>query len=155
MFSKILVPLDGNTEAETALPFAAEIAKRFGASVVLLQVTPGYGQIIGATAAESFGASGSVQAAADIAVAAESAASAYLDAIRSKFGTPDWQTVVGEGGQASTIVEQAHAADADLIVMATHARSGLKRLFLGSVSSDVIRDAGIPVLVVHREQDEE
>jgi nucleotide-binding universal stress UspA family protein len=63
--------------------------------------------------------------------------------------------VVGEGSNASTIIEQAHAASADLIVMATHARSGLKRLFLGSVSSDVIREAGIPVLVVHREDIEE
>ena len=109
MFSKILVPLDGNTEAEVAIPVAAEVAKRFGAQIVLLQVTPGYGQIIGATAAESFGASGSVQAAADIAVAAESAASAYLDAVRTKYGTKDWLTVVGEGQNATTIVEQAKA----------------------------------------------
>jgi nucleotide-binding universal stress UspA family protein len=155
MFSKILVPLDGNETAEAAIPFAAEMAKRFESGVVLLQVTPGYGQIIGATAAESFGASGSVQAAADIAVAAESAASAYLDAVRTKYGIAAWQTIVGEGNNASSIVEQAHAVGADLIVMATHARSGLKRLFLGSVSEDVIRNAGIPVLVVHSEVDDD
>jgi nucleotide-binding universal stress UspA family protein len=39
--------------------------------------------------------------------------------------------------------------------MATHGRSGLKRLFLGSVSEDVIRHAGVPVLVVHSDEDAE
>jgi nucleotide-binding universal stress UspA family protein len=150
MFSKILVPLDGTPEAEAALAPAAELAKRFDSSVVLLEVTPGYGQIIGATAAESFGASGSVGAAAEVAVAAENAASSYLDGIRMKYGTEAWQTIVAEGNSGTAIAEQATALGADLIVMATHARSGLKRLFLGSVADDVIRRSqGIPVLVVH------
>ena len=70
MFSKILIPLDGTDEAETALIPAQEIARRFESTVVLVEVTPGYGQIIGATAAESFGASGSVAAAQEVAVAA-------------------------------------------------------------------------------------
>lgn len=154
MFEKIIVPLDGSDDSESAIAPAAEIARHFGSTVVLLQVTPGYGQVIGASAAESFGASGSVAAAAEAAVAAESAASSYLDAIRTKYGTPLWETIVGEGGSATAIIEHAHDADADLIVMATHARSGLRRLFLGSVAEDVIRHAGIPVLVVHREDTE-
>lgn len=155
MFSKILVPLDGTPESEAVLAPTAEIAKRFDSTVVLVEVTPGYGQIIGATAAESFGASGSVAAAQEIAVAAENAASSYLDAIRTKYGTPLWQTVVAEGNSASTIVEQAREHGADLIVMATHARMGLARLFLGSVSEDVIRKCGIPVLVVHSDLTDE
>ena len=154
MFSNILVPVDGNPEAEAALPVAAEIAKKFNATVVLLEVTPGYGQIIGATAAESFGASGSIQAAAEIAAAVESAASAYLDALRSRYGTPNWQTVVAEGHSSTAIVEQAKKSGTDLIVMATHARSGLMRLFLGSVAEDVIRGAGVPVLVVHSSEED-
>ncbi|MCZ2109112.1 MAG: universal stress protein [Dehalococcoidia bacterium] len=155
MFSKILVPLDGTPESEAALGPTAEIAKRFDSTVVLVQVTPGYGQIIGATAAESFGASGSVAAAQEIAVAAESAASSYLDAIRTKYGTSTWETVVAEGNSSDTIVEQARGHAADLIVMATHARKGLARLFLGSVSEDVIRKCGIPVLVVHADLTDE
>lgn len=155
MFEKIIVPLDGSEDSEAAIGPAAEIARRFGSTVTLLQVTPGYGQIVGASAAESFGASGSVAAAAEAAVAAESAASSYLDSVRTKYGTPLWETVVGEGSSAHAIIDQAHSEDADLIVMATHARSGLKRLFLGSVAEDVIRNAGIPVLVVHREDEGE
>lgn len=155
MFSKILVPLDGTPESEAALAPTGEIAKRFDSTVVLVQVTPGYGAIIGATAAESFGASGSVAAAQEVAVAAENAASSYLDAIRMKYGTPLWQTVVAEGNSSDTIVEQAREQGADLIVMATHARKGLARLFLGSVAEDVIRKCGIPVLVVHLDEEDE
>lgn len=149
MFSKILVPLDGTPECEAALVPAIEIAKKFNSAVTLLSVTAGYGTILGASAAESFGSSGSVAAAAAVAEANEDVAGAYLDGIRSERGTPAWETVLAEGNSADEIVAQARSLGADLIVMATHARSGLKRLFIGSVSEDVIRRCGIPVLVVH------
>lgn len=156
MFSKILIPLDGTLECESALAPAIELAKKFDSAVVLLSVTPGYGTILGATAAESFGSSGSVAAAAAVAEAGEEVAGAYLDGIRATQGTPAWETVLAEGDSADEIVHQAKASGADLIVMATHARGGLKRLFIGSVSEDVIRKCGIPVLVVHtlEEQDD-
>lgn len=152
MFSKILIPLDGTDDSEAAIAPAMEIAARFNSAIVLVEVTPGYGQILGATAAESFGASGSVAAAQEVALAAESAASAYLDAVREKYGHGEWECVTAEGGSSNAIVEQARATGADLIVMATHARTGLKRLFLGSVAEDVIRHCGIPVLVVHSDE---
>lgn len=155
MFSTILVPLDGSDASETAIPPAAEIAKRFGSSIILVQVTPGYGTVIGATAAETFGSSGSVAAAQETAIAAEEAASAYLDAVRQEYGAPEWHTMIAEGDSSDAIVESAHQTNADLIVMATHARSGLKRLFLGSIVEDVIRHSGVPVLVVYRESAEE
>jgi len=155
MFTKILIPLDGTLGSEAAMLPAVEVAKRFDADVVLLEVTPGYGQLLGATAAEQFGSQGSVAAAAEVAVAAETAASAYLDAIRSEYGNLRWQTIVAEGNSADAIVEQARALDVNLIVMATHARSGLKRLFIGSVAEDVIRKCGIPVLVVHADDSDE
>jgi nucleotide-binding universal stress UspA family protein len=154
MFSKILIPLDGTDEAEAALEPATEIAKRFNSNVVLLQVTPGYGQIIGASAAESFGASGSIEAAATVAQAAESAASSYLDSLRGKYGNPEWQILVGEGGAGTAIADTSVKLGVDLIVMATHARKGIKRPCLGRVADDVIRHVGIPVLVVQMPDDE-
>ena len=149
MFSKILIPLDGTPECEAALVPAIELARKFDSAVILLSVTAGYGNILGATAAESFGSSGSVAAAAAVAEANEDVAAAYLEGIRQSHGAPAWQTVLAEGNSADEIVDHARELGADLIVMATHARSGLKRLFIGSVSEDVIRKCGIPVLVVH------
>ena len=60
-------------------------------------------------------------------------------------------THVAKGRSAGVIVEYAQSAEIDLIVMATHGRAGLGRLFLGSVTDEVIRRAGIPVLVTHAE----
>lgn len=153
MFTKILIPLDGSPESEAALVPAIELAKKFDSAVVLLSVTAGYGTILGATAAESFGSSGSVAAAAAVAEANEEVAGLYLDGIRQALGTPAWETVLAEGNSADEIVEQARKVGADLIVMATHARGGLKRFFIGSVSEDVIRKCGIPVLVVHTDDE--
>jgi nucleotide-binding universal stress UspA family protein len=52
------------------------------------------------------------------------------------------------GDPADRIVEQAARVDADVIVLATHGRTGLKRLLLGSVAEKVVRLAGCPVFVM-------
>lgn len=53
------------------------------------------------------------------------------------------------------ILEKADELDADLIVMGSHGRRGVRRLFLGSVAEEVVRSATCPVLTVHRPEDEE
>ena len=55
---------------------------------------------------------------------------------------------------ASAILRDAEDHHADVIVMGTHGRGGLKRFFLGSVAEQVIRESCIPVLIVRGEQDE-
>lgn len=152
MFEKILVPLDGTDSAEAALDVAKEIAAKFDSTIVLVHVTPGYEAAVGATLAEPFGAAGAVGAAIEAEKAAEASAAGYLKAVCEEHGA-NWATMVVEGDSATAIADTADATGANLIVMATHARSGLKRLFLGSVSDDVIKKAGIPVLVVHREEE--
>ena len=153
MFEKILVPLDGTDSAEAALEVAREMAAKFGSTLVLVHVAPGYEAAVGATMAEPFGAAGAVGAAIEAEKAAEASAAEYLTAVREEYGTPEWSTMVVEGDSATAIADTVDATGADLVVMATHARKGLKRFFLGSVSDDVIRRVGVPVLVVHREED--
>ena len=55
---------------------------------------------------------------------------------------------VGMGDPAFAILEQAHASQADLIVMGTHGRGGLSRFLMGSVSHSVLHQAACPVLIV-------
>jgi nucleotide-binding universal stress UspA family protein len=50
---------------------------------------------------------------------------------------------------ASAMIETAKSRGCDLIVMGSHGRRGLRRLFLGSQTSEVLADASVPVLVVH------
>lgn len=51
----------------------------------------------------------------------------------------------------ATLVEDARAWDADLIVMSTHGWSGLKRLLLGSVAEGLMRISSVPVLLIRRD----
>ncbi|HEX6031983.1 MAG TPA: universal stress protein [Tepidiformaceae bacterium] len=155
MFQKILVPLDGTDEAEAALEYAKEIGKRFNSQMVIIHVAPGYEAAVGATLAEPFGAAGSVGAAIEAEKAAEASAAGYLQAVREEYGAPEWTMMVVEGDSATAIADTAKSTGADLVVMATHARRGFKRFFLGSVADDVIRRVHVPVMVVHREEGEE
>jgi nucleotide-binding universal stress UspA family protein len=63
---------------------------------------------------------------------------------------PEISVVESIGGPASElIVEQARKWPADLIVMGTHGRRGLRRFAMGSDAESVVRDTPVPVLVVH------
>lgn len=61
------------------------------------------------------------------------------------------EPLVREGPAAETIVQVAEQKDVDLIVMATHGRSGVRRFVLGSVTEKVIRTAPCPVLAIRSE----
>jgi nucleotide-binding universal stress UspA family protein len=50
---------------------------------------------------------------------------------------------------ASAMIETAKSRGCDLIVMGSHGRRGLRKLFLGSQTSEVLADESVPVLVVH------
>jgi nucleotide-binding universal stress UspA family protein len=60
--------------------------------------------------------------------------------------------VIEEGEAAAAIVKEAEDRGADVIVVGSHGRTGVKRLFLGSVSERVVRHAHCPVLVIHSEE---
>ena len=80
---------------------------------------------------------------------AEAALEALLRETRGRNAAPvPTRIVVREGLVAKTIVEEAELEDAELIVMGTHARTGLPHLLLGSVAERVMRTAARPVLTV-------
>lgn len=135
---RILVPLDGGREAETALPAAVERAKASGASLYLLYVLAVPSPIIEASASPRRRA------------AAERAAR-YLAAARRRIGTDtavDVSTAIWSGSAAAAIVKAADLIEADLIVMARRGRTGAPRALVGSVIERVLRATRRPVLVV-------
>ena len=62
----------------------------------------------------------------------------------------DLTSYVGFGAPADQIVEYAEKNNIDLIVMGTHGRSGIEKMWLGSVTEKVLRHAHCPVLVVRQ-----
>lgn len=67
---------------------------------------------------------------------------------KAHFPGKDVQTLVYEGRPAEKIVETAKELGVDMIVMGTHGREGLDRLFFGSVANEVVRTAECPVLTI-------
>ena len=137
-FVKILVPLDGSALAETALWKAAEIAD--GAMISLLR------------AAETDTLPGADSPEAQVAALRE--AQEYLRRIVKRLegeGMSRVEARVWYGPPAAAIVGAARTEKVDLIVMATHGRSGLEHLVLGSVAESVLRGTPVPVLVVRPE----
>jgi nucleotide-binding universal stress UspA family protein len=67
----------------------------------------------------------------------------------AKLAQPhDVTTQLRLGGASEEIVRAAAELDADLIVVGTHGRTGVRRMLLGSVAEAIVRKAGCPVLVV-------
>ena len=148
MYSRILLPLDGSKLAEAALHHASAMARRFQASLLLLEVvTPA----TFAATMDSFSASpAELTLAAEAEEISESSAEEYLAEVahRPELKGIPVQTEVVEGLAAEEIIRIAKASEIDLIVMSTHGRSGIRRLVFGSVADQVLREAGLPILLI-------
>jgi len=137
---RILVPLDGSDLARQALPLATELAMCANAEVMLLT----------AVVPPISGAPSGIPAYND-------ALMALSDPLLEELGTLAGELqqqqvpirpVAASGLPAETIVDQAVRRHADLIVLASHGYSGLRRWVLGSVTDKVMRAATTPVVVV-------
>lgn len=141
MFSHILVPIDGSDCSLEALETAARFAREQQARLTVCTVVD-------------------PAKAASMAFGEATIAAACLDALDEEGRTlvhdaasriqPVWPADVAvlDGEPIDVIVDYAHRSEADLIIIGSHGRSGFQRLLLGSVAEGVVRNAGIPVLVV-------
>jgi len=143
--SKIILPLDGSNAAEAALPFAEELSKALGLEVILIQV-------IGVETTVRFGpmAPDSWPVPSDILQRLDVVASGYLKGLatelKNKGLTVQWEILRGSAGPR--IVEFAKETTDSLVAMTTHGRSGFRRWVMGSVTDEVVRHTGEPVLVM-------
>jgi nucleotide-binding universal stress UspA family protein len=153
MFKRLLVPLDGSRFASRALRYATEVAQRFGAEVVLIEVIKAATSVIDAGAPVGVSPVGSeiaVQAALEADKRNAARAKRYLSGkvrtMRSRHIQSSYQVLLGD--TAHSIIEFSEKENIDLVVMTTHGKSGLRRAVMGSVADVVIRESGKPVLVI-------
>ncbi len=138
MIRRILVPLDGSPIAERALPHAAALARAFGAQVLLLQVLAG----------ERRAGRWPVDAAEWRLRRRETVAYLGVLATRLKEAGLKARGEVAEGNVEETIVGEAIAKRADLIVVSSHGRGGFSDFGLGGTAAKVLVSAGVSLLVV-------
>ena len=153
MYNKILVPLDGSELAECVFPHVESIAKGCGVSnVVFVRVVePSYLPVAtGVAGGAIFTDEDAAKVRKDEDERNKKTAKQYLDDIK-KRGKYDGATLKAEvimGKPADSIAEYAEKKGVDLIVIATHGRSGISRWVYGSVADKVLRSACVPVLMV-------
>ncbi len=132
----ILVPLDGSPLAEQALPVAERLSHAISGHVILVRSV----QVFTFPGVD----------ARDAQVAALSAAQQYVDTQASRWRSAGLvvETGIPYGEAVAEILNEISIHQADLIVMATHGRSGVGRWLYGSVADEILRRAPVPVVLV-------
>ncbi len=145
MFKHFLVPVDGSDVSKKSLKKVAELASRDGAAITLAYVSDPMPPMIYSDSTMGYGVSQKDH---------QKACAAFAADVLKKS-----QTALGSGHKAKTlhianlnlaegILEAAKKAKADVIVMASHKRSGIKNILLGSETHEVIVHSKMPVLVL-------
>jgi nucleotide-binding universal stress UspA family protein len=127
MLKTILVPLDGSALAEEALPYACALSVPTAARLILMR------------------ASYALHTAELLKLAEDYLAPHVLNLRQRGF---EADSVVFDGEAGPGIVEEAARCHADLVVMATHGRTGPRHWILGSVAEAVLAACSVPVLLV-------
>ena len=146
-YRKILVAVDGSTASAKGLREALRLAKAEGAQLFILHVVdeyPAFAALDGMMA----GAPG-----ADLVPALKDGgkrvlAKAQVTAAKHKVRAKGILREMLSGPAAYPIVREAKKVGADLIVLGTHGRRGVRRLVLGSDAEQVVRTAPVPVLLI-------
>ncbi|ELZ57600.1 MULTISPECIES: universal stress protein [unclassified Haloferax] len=140
MYDHILLPTDGSDATDATIEHAATLAETYGATVHVLSVADSRNRF----ESPSAGIAPDVWEKSEL-DRAESAADAAIEALPEDVET---ERIVVEGVPHSTIVDYAADGDIDLVVMATHGRTGLDHYLVGSVTERVVRQSDAPVLTV-------
>ncbi|MDA9405030.1 universal stress protein [Bradyrhizobium sp. CCBAU 45389] len=150
MYTRILLSTDGSDVARNGIRHGIALAKALKAKVTVIAVTESLPIDYG-----SGHASGWIPSQQEIDsfdAACRERAGKLLDEARAmaeQAGISAELLHVPNAHPATAIIETAKSGGCDLIVMGSHGRRGLKKLFLGSQTSEVLADGSVPVLVVH------
>ena len=142
LIRKILVPIDFSPNAEEAMTWAIDLARRYDASLLVAHVV----QPVAWPASPD----GTMLTPSDLLATTRRELFESLGRTRDQIesaGIPT-ETELLDGIPAAALAALAHREGVDLIVMGTHGRSGLKHALLGSVAEKVLRAAPCPVLTV-------
>ena len=156
MYSHALVTTDGSEIASAALGHVPNVVGPEG-RVTVVEVVDTIGQVLAKTTPAGFELAGTAlldtNIAETIVTTQREEAEAHLRAARAQLeaaGLKNVDTLILEGLPGDRIVEAATERHVDVVVMATHGRSGFRRTVLGSVADHVLRHLdNVPVLLVH------
>lgn len=148
MFKNILVPLDGSGFAEMALPYAKELALKYDSRITLVRIINDVPATVPATSIYD------VESYLYEQEREQKDGFDYLDSLRGRLQQEGFKvSIFCRSGipVAEKILSLVEPQNVDVIVMSTHGRSGLGRLFFGSVAEELLRRSKVPVLLVRNQ----
>ena len=140
--NKVLVPIDFSDYSKSALKYAVNFAKSFNAEIILIYVVepviypPDFS--MGQIAMPSINTEWDDRAKEELQKLAKS----------EIVGSANVKTVIKTGKPFVEIIETAKEENVDLIISATHGRSGVEHILFGSTAEKVVRKAPCPVLTL-------
>ncbi len=157
---RLLVPLDGTSFAESALPVARDLARRLHGDLVLVHAEPlaqtdlAYGAP-GASLRHGTYSTPNIQPFPVVYPVGEALDTGHESYLRRVAGELTREgTVVAienrDGDVVEVITDAARKHGAALVVMATSARTGLRRAVLGSIAGEVLRKSATPLVMLQR-----
>ncbi|MBU3945726.1 MAG: universal stress protein [Proteobacteria bacterium] len=148
MYKTILVPLDGSKRAEAILSHVEEMANKLGARIILLTSIEEKLVNPGAMATSVIGYKD------DDMVEQTKIAKSYLQEVQTKLEQQGLKvsTTIIQGPPVEAILTVATQENADLIAVASHGRSGLGRVFYGSVAAGIMQRVDRPLLLIRAQE---
>lgn len=136
---RILLPLDGSGLSLKAIPNALEICAATGATLVLSRINEAAGFELGLLSEEEEG----------------EALSRFLNEVAGNIDKSiSVETIYDFGSASRSLLRQIEEKDIDLVVMASHGRTGFNRWVCGSVTENVVRGSAASVLIVRVEEEQ-
>jgi nucleotide-binding universal stress UspA family protein len=143
MYSKILVPLDGSERAEAILPHAESLATTYDAEIILLHIVEPHDSVISPI-------QGAYMLDQNLLEKKAQKAEKYLALRQNRLRMKgiSSQIIVARGAPVEGIINTAERERVDLIAMASHGRTGLARVFYGSVAAGLLHRIDRPLLII-------
>ncbi|WP_281195409.1 universal stress protein [Halorubrum sp. F4] len=138
MYDDILLPVAPGSAANAAVPHARSLAERYGATVHVVSAVDTLEHTLAGPRAGAFAERVEAGAERRVETVVGELTDAGIDAVGSVIH-----------GEPLAVIENAiEDTGADVVVMPTHTRTGLKRVLLGSVTEKVVRTSSVPVVTV-------
>ena len=153
MYQTILVPLDGSPRAESILPHVENLALQFKSKVFFLQVVEPALQFVNPSLYETTIQTDILHEYIVDFKRKKEEISAYLAVIQEGFQKKGIEAniIVEQGAVVETVIAVAQRENVDLIAIASHGRSGLSRVFYGSVAAGIMHKIDRPILIIRSE----
>jgi nucleotide-binding universal stress UspA family protein len=150
MYQTLLVPLDGSPRAESILPHVENLATRFKAKVIFIQVVEPPLQFVNPSLYETTIQTDVIHEHLMDFKRKQEEISTYLAGIKDDFHKKgiDSRVIVELGPAVDTIISVAQREKVDLIAVASHGRTGMSRVFYGSVTAGIMQKIDRPILII-------